>query len=297
MTSASTKRPKVMHWLSPLLLVSLGLHGLSLFAPIPRKAEVKEEVEELTLDSIQVSVLPAEPVPDISVETRLSEVISEATPAPIAAAPEPVPVEVPQLEPDPVPVVPSQPAPLLDNNPVDNDPDFSTDVEQPTALDSGKPPKLDSFEPQQFDPESTQASYDGFFATVAQVDSSLVPEFVVKDNYELDYLGNECFEDTASVESIVGVIVEDVNGQPQITEGDIIQRTGYGKTDAALQAWLDDLKTGGEGEGPSLKMESSFGESVYNWVFEQKNQVWFIDKKYESYYFGVVINLIENTCQ
>ncbi|WP_157620333.1 hypothetical protein [Synechococcus sp. PCC 7335] len=256
---------------------------------------MKEEVEELTLDSIQVSVLPAEPMADVPVDIPLSsEVISEAAPAPIATPPEPVPVEIPQLEPDPVPMVSAAPAPPLDDNP-----DSLTDLEKPTAieaLESDKPPKSDSFGPQQLDLESTQASYDGFFATVAQVDSSLVPEFVVKDTYELDYLGNECFEDTASIESIVGVIVEDVNGEPQIKAGNIIQRTGYSKTDAALQAWLSDLESGGEGEGPDLKMESTFGESVYNWVFEQKNQVWFVDTKYEAYYFGAVINLIENAC-
>ena len=277
-----------MRWLTPLLLVSLGLHGIGLFAPVPRKAEVKEEVEELALESIQLSVLPAEPVPEVSVDTPLPEVIPEVTPAPIAAAVPQAPVEIPHS--DPVPVSSLEPPPIENNQAP------PTVVEKPIDLESAKPPKLDSSGPQQFNPEGTQASYDAFFAIAARIDSSLVPEFVVKDTYELDYLGNECFEDTASVKSVVGVIVEDVAGTPQIQDGDIIQRTGYGKTDAALQEWLDDLKNGGEGEGPNLKMESTFGESVYNWVFEQKNQVWFVNKKYESYYFGLIINLIENPC-
>lgn len=298
MTLASTKRPKIMRWLSPLLLVSLGLHGLGLFVPMPREAEVLEEVEELTLDSIQVSVLPAESLPSVPAETVLVEELPEPPPtvAPPTAAPPPVA--------EPLPADPAEEPPLVspqiepDSAPADNQDLIVNSNEQTeqTALESDKPPKADLSTPQQYDPEGTQGSYDRFFAMTTQIDESLVPEFVRRDTYELDYLGNECFEETESVKSIVGVVIEDMSGRPQIVEGDIIQRTGYGKTDAAVQAWLDNLKEGGEGEGPSLKMESAFGESVYSWIFEQKNRVWFIDKAYESYYFGLVVNLVNNAC-
>jgi len=282
-----------MRWLSPLLLLSLGLHGLGLFAPVPRRAEVPEEVEELTLDSIQVSILPAEPLTDVPVQTAPPEEfqpqeLTEVSPQiPVEALPEPIAEEPPLLPAEPeLPLVSSQ----------EMEPDASTPAAFDAASGPGKPPKSDPFTPQQYDSDSAQGSYDRFFAMTTQVDDSLIPEFVRGDTYALDYLGNECFEDTETVESIVGVVVEDVDGRPQIIEGDIIQRTGYAKTDAAVQAWLDNLKTGGEGEGSNLKVESSYGESVYNWIFEEKDKVWFTDKSYESYYFGLVTTLVNNTC-
>ncbi len=283
-----------MRWLSPLLLLSLGLHGLGLFVPVPRKAEVPEEVEELALDSIQVSVLPAEPQADVPVQAAPSEELQQVDPPEVSsqllasALPDPI-VEEPSLS-------PAKPEPPLVSNQVSRI-DASTPIASDAASGQGKPPKSDLFTPQQYDSDSTQYSFDQFSASTAKRDASLVFE-LVKGEYELDYLGNECFEDTESVESIVGVVVEDVNGRPQIVEGDIIQRTGYAKTDAAVQTWLDDLKSGGEGEGPNLSVESAFGESVYSWIFEQKNRVWFTEnRRYESYFFGLVITLVNNTCQ
>lgn len=287
-----------MRWLSPLLLLSLGLHGLGLFVPVPKKAEVPEEVEELTLDSIQVSILPAEPAPDIPAQTPPSEETPpfEELQVPFEALSEERPpqilVEEPPAEPVSEEALPSAAteSPLAAEDP-------KADSDGPLSIDPDKQPKSDASIPQEYSSERTQLSADSFFATSARVDETLIPEFVRGDTYELDYLGNECFEETEPIKSVVGVVIEEQGNRPQIIEGDIMQRTGYGKTDAAVQAWLDDLKSGGEGEGPALNTENTFGESVYSWIFEQKNRVWFRDKQYESYYFGIVVNLVNNACQ
>ena len=77
-------RPKFLRWLSPLLLVSLGLHGLGLLVPVPEKPEDIARPEYIEPESIQVSTLPpiAEPAP-------------EPEPPPPPPEPPPPPVEEP----------------------------------------------------------------------------------------------------------------------------------------------------------------------------------------------------------
>ncbi|MGB3790613.1 MAG: hypothetical protein WA949_21580 [Phormidesmis sp.] len=292
MTSVRTKRPKITRWLSPLLLVSLGLHGLGLLVPVPKEAEVPEDVEELALDSIQVSILPAEPSPNIPAQTVSPEVLSPQVPPQ-------VPPQALVESPPPEPIVEEPAVVSRDDAIVASElaQEAKTDTANPTNPGPGKQPKTGPFVSQQYNSEGTEATYDGFYAMSRQADTSLVPEFV-KGAYQLDYLGNECFEEIDTVQSQIGVVVESLNGKPQIIAGDIIQRTGYEKANAALQAWLDNLKSGGEGEGPNLQIESTYGgESIYNWIFEQKKQVWFVGKTHEAYFFGIVVNLVNNTCQ
>ncbi len=281
-----------MRWLSPLLLVSLGLHGLGLLVPVPKEAEVPEDVEELALDSIQVSILPAEPLPSIPAQTVSPQVLSPQVP------PQPPPqvlVESPPLE--PITEGPAVTSPLEATVASEPAQEVKTDIASPTNLGPGKQPKTGPFVSEQYDSENTGVTFDGFEETYSRVDGSLVPEFV-KGAYQLDYLGNECFEEIDTVQSQIGVVVESLDNEPRIIAGDIIQRTGYEKTNAALQAWLNNLKSGGEGEGPNIQMESTYGgESIYYWIFEQKNQVWFVNKTREAYFFGIIVNLVNNTCQ
>ncbi len=58
MTFKRPKPPKYLRWLTPLLLVSIGLHGLGLLIPVPEPPEPPEITESEAIESISVSTLP-----------------------------------------------------------------------------------------------------------------------------------------------------------------------------------------------------------------------------------------------
>ena len=87
-------RVNIWRWLSPLLLVSLGLHGLGVLVPLPDKPEEVEDSELEVLDSIQVSTLP------LSLESELSS--TEPEPPPVPPEVPPAPLEPPPPEPSPI---------------------------------------------------------------------------------------------------------------------------------------------------------------------------------------------------
>lgn len=281
-----------MRWLSPLLLVSLGLHGLGLLMPVPREAEVPEDVEDLTLESIQVSILPAEPLSDIALDI------------PAGPASPPAVVQPPVIEPailEPALEPPVQPEPLLEPSPV-SQPEPQLEPQQSTAPTSSEPlgsdklTKPSSSTPQNFDPANADASnpsiYTAFAKTIQEVDDTLVVGNI-REAYELDYLGDLCFRDKESVTGVVGVIL---NNTPQVQVGETIAGTGFAATNAAIDGWFASLKDGGEGD--TAEVESAFGESLYDWIYNQKNRVWFVENNnYEAYYLKVNINLVNNPCK
>lgn len=287
-----------MRWLSPLLLTSLGLHGLGLFVPIPRKAEVPEEVEELTLDSIQVSVLPSEPASDLPAEPDLP-IKTESPPIePSVAKPPPVPEVNPPVQvqstPTPIPNPQQTPTAALDS--------VSPDDAFLEPLSSNKPNKPKSSTPQVFsDPANIEdkenlASIGSFYAGVSVLASNLIPEnwsTERHDAYELDYLDDLCFVGKEKVTGVVGIVLDNV---PQLQVGELVTGTGFAATDDAIKAWFTHLEGGGEGD--TNQVTSTFGESIYDWLYNQKNQMWFRENEnYEAFLLRIDLNLINNSCR
>ncbi|MBE9063519.1 hypothetical protein [cf. Phormidesmis sp. LEGE 11477] len=296
MTSVSPQRPKIMRWLSPLLLLSLGLHALGLFVPVPRKAEVPQEVEELTLDSIQVSVLPAESVPDLPDE---SDLLLEAPTAELPVA-EPLPAsEVdPQLQVQTVPDLTSEPQQISTDTPDPVSPDNSAFSD---PIVSNKPNKPVSSTPQVFsDPANIGrseklAAYTNFSTSVEGFENLVSDNWTREryDAYELDYLEDLCFTDKERVTGVVGMILNNI---PQLQTGELVTGTGFAATDEAIKAWFAHLAGGGEGN--TDKVESTWGETIYDWFYAQKQQVWFQENQdYEAFLFRVDLNLVNNPCK
>jgi hypothetical protein len=112
---------------APLLVFSVGLHGLLLFVPVPsRPAPEVEEVpaEEEFVDLLSIGTLP-EPVPEVELpEAPLPEA---PPPAPAAAAIAPTP----PMAPDSYPATPPPEQPSLDGPPP-AEPNF-TAASEPTS--------------------------------------------------------------------------------------------------------------------------------------------------------------------
>ncbi|PZO11760.1 MAG: hypothetical protein DCF25_18795 [Leptolyngbya foveolarum] len=99
---------KAITFVSPLLLVSIGLHGLAMLLPIPEQEKVETEVVELP-EPIQVSELP-----ELDVQAPESQPVPVFAPAPVPEAPAVVQPSEPAQSPtvviqQPNPVEPSEP--------------------------------------------------------------------------------------------------------------------------------------------------------------------------------------------
>ena len=99
---AKTPLRRAIALFSPLLILSLGLHGLVMLLPLAEKEEIVEEVPELP-EPIQVSELPELDIP--APESASAPVFS---PAPAPKAPPATPPSAPVVQP---PVVVTQPKP------------------------------------------------------------------------------------------------------------------------------------------------------------------------------------------
>ncbi|MEL6813293.1 MAG: hypothetical protein AAFP03_00605 [Cyanobacteria bacterium J06598_3] len=115
------------YWLSPLLLVSLGLHGVGLLIPMPDLTpEALEDPEVELPDPIQVTELPLklEPEPEPEPEPVFIPppppvvIPPPVTPPPVVEAAPPPVVEPLPPEPDPLPEL--EPAPELEPVPDSN---------------------------------------------------------------------------------------------------------------------------------------------------------------------------------
>lgn len=159
-TDSKSKTPirKVLAFLSPLLIVSIGLHGLAMLLPVPEREETVEESD--LPESIQVSELPEVDLPQTA--SGLEPVIVSAsrpkapptTQSPVTQPPITQPRTMqPSITQPPVtqpPVVTAQPEPPrqeLQTQPVQP---------QPTAPDSHTPEHLRKQEPVGKDPVDSE---------------------------------------------------------------------------------------------------------------------------------------------
>ncbi|MEL6856042.1 MAG: hypothetical protein AAFO83_13170 [Cyanobacteria bacterium J06607_13] len=267
--------------------------------PLPQEPEVPEEPEEPPPVPIPVTDLPLiEPAPEPTPVPAPEPIVPE--PAPPPPAPEPPPVVAQLPEPEPAPVIAPEPEPIPEPQPEpepepapepENDPNFQP---EPPA---DKPEKPNQPMPEEFDATGTDArnlsGYVLFSETVQTIDDTIVPKTIQREPYELDYLGDRCFQDKETLEGSVGVVL---NNGPQLEAGAITTSTGYAAVNSAIEDWFDQLKSGGSSDTDEL--ESTFGIELYDWIYEQQNSSWFDDNpNYEAYFFNIQITLVNNPCK
>ena len=128
----------VLYWLSPALLVSVGVHGLAMVLPVREKPELVKVVEELP-EPIQVTTLPptegleleseselkAAPAPGFALIPASPSAAPPAPESPLLLEPEPQPVAPQPVEPQPVEPWPVEPQPI-DPQPIDPQPSSSS---------------------------------------------------------------------------------------------------------------------------------------------------------------------------
>ncbi|MGB3294542.1 MAG: hypothetical protein WBB01_16275 [Phormidesmis sp.] len=278
---------KLIHRFYPLLLVSLGLHGLALLIPLTPQPETIVEEFKPEPEPIQVSVLPKNPP-----ETTFSP-----APAPNPKPPTEVSAQpTPQIAAQP-PVATPAPQPAL---PIPNS--TATTPTDATAATATEP--AENTTPQAFVPPDTD------FATTAQATASFTQDILTaytnqlangdisppelknigKGSFGLNYTGDRCFPDKSSVEGSLAVVIDD---SPSLLEGEITVGTGYETVNQAIDVWFSQLAD------PTATQDSNIEvveQDLFEWIYEKK-QPWFAQgESYEAYMFKTTVNLVNNTC-
>ncbi|MEL6489780.1 MAG: hypothetical protein AAFQ95_07435 [Cyanobacteria bacterium J06621_3] len=282
-------RVNIWRWLSPLLLVSLGLHGVSLLIPINEKREAieREEIEEEAI-SIQVADLPPgalkpEPLPT---EAPL--------PPPVEQPPPPAPIEQPPVEQLPLPA-PAQPVftqepPLLDPNPPGPTPATPSSPGPPTqqarvAPKSGSEGTAFAAAFRPADPAT--GGVDGFAIMngFTPVDVALFRKLtdVLTVQFEPNENDNICLSDPPPdplVASFLATVAEE-NGIVQINDAQILGRTGYDVVDD----WIADSLIG------FSDSDTVTPASVYSALSSTPGVQPSSGSGFETYYFEIDITL------
>ncbi len=298
-----------MRWLSPVLLVSLGLHAMALWLPIPSEPEPPEVPESELLEPIRVSTLPVGSLP--------SKAQLEPDPAPLPASPKP-PALPPVLAPTPEAVPfseapPPQPAPAVEAPPPVENPPLAEDLPPEDLppedlppedlppegeLPPEKDPPPEKNPPSEQSPEeySAEGTSSRDLASLGEFSEAIVdfapdgPKFLVGKIYALEYTGDRCYQDETALSGAVGVLIDKVG---DLQESRVITSTGYTSMNEALGRWFVETK----GESPSEPSELQPTEGgLYGWLLDNHSGDWFVDVDYEAYYFQVEIELTNNSC-
>jgi len=298
-----------MRWLSPLLLVSLGLHAVALWLPIPPKPEKPEEPESELLEPIQVSTLPIgslpskaqpEPEPEPEPEPAPPPEPLAPPPAPAPAIPPPAPeafpfseAPLPQTAPAAEEPPPAESPPPAENPPLAENP--SPEGELPPEKDPlpEKNPPSDQ-PPEEYSAEGTRPRDTAGLSEFSAAIESFAPagaKFLNGKVYALEYTGDRCYQDETALSGAIGVLI---NQTGDLQEGRVTTSTGYGSMNGALGRWFLETK----GETPSEPSEIQPIESgLYGWLLENHGNAWFDGVEYEAYYFQIEIELINNPCR
>ncbi|MEL7352452.1 MAG: hypothetical protein AAF171_21885 [Cyanobacteria bacterium P01_A01_bin.116] len=256
MTPAKPNWQKVIYWFSPVLGLSIALHGLALLIPVPPEKEPIEETQVELPEPIQVSELPKRPKPTAPEPT---EPIVVPPPAPVVepplpAAPDPVPESIPELVIVPEPDTIEQPLPELQPQdfeafePLEPDPQ-TPDTQTP---DSQDPDTLPQEQPtrQAFNSDLANAPSIGagspldVLRTGYQDESGELPQKNIRKKLALKFpKANTCFEGLEVPQELrlsSGIVLEkleDAQGQSliEIVDGSLLQATGY----QGLNSWTD----------------------------------------------------------
>ena len=292
-------RPKFLRWLSPLLLVSLGLHGLGLLVPVPEKPEDIEQFEPEEFDPIAVSTLP--PTLELSEPEEVEEDVAleppPPPPPPEEKTPPPPALELPldnfpfeeDLPPEEDPIEEEDSSEDEDSE-AENFDDTEEDDSEENEDDSTKDdpsPDVEAYDDTGTNPRNTQGLIE-FTSAIAGFDHG-GPAFIRNPTYELEYSGDRCYENRASLEGYIAVLM-DVRGNLQL--GRVINSVGYGSMNDEANRWLEETA----GRTPSEPSQlSPINTGLYGWLTDNHSGDWFDGVEYEAYYFPVSITLL-NPC-
>ena len=285
MTTAKPKWPKILHWLSPLLFVSLGLHGLGLLLPVPEKPEEIERPEFIEPESIQVSTLPITPEP---------------TPEPEPPSPE---IE----EAPPVTAPPQEPFPLQAELPPE-DPIFEEEFfeeeffeEDANFQEQQEEEQLGNDSENDVSPTRYTHSKEGTSANQGSLNSA---NFILAQTggvgatnalttLELTYTADqECFDPLPGPIQLVAI----VDRQPAIAATEITRKSGYQEIDS----WLNTLLQGPLPPEAFAQLNGIDDGFLLDWINEtRENQADSIvpdGKDKEAYGAQIAVTIEGNQC-
>lgn len=301
MIPAKPNWKKLTHRLSPLLVLSLGLHGLLLLIPVPKEAEIREDPPETELlEPIQVSALPK---PSLSEATSEPTAITPPGGAPSepqrSPEPAPIPSSVPRISPQAATPAPSsaprppsdQTAPSGDAVPGDADPGNPADG--PT---SDRPQKTDPI-PQAYSREGTSEG-DASGALSEFITFNPVPFKKIQHALPLAFPSDDyCFEDYPEPPASLIVLVENTPSGLDAVDGGIIQKTGY----ASIDKWIGKSVFPSDAVDPNanaVEIPEVAPVDILAWITDNVNgPVLEPDEMAKAYTFGVKVELINNPCE
>lgn len=231
-TTPKRWRRGFLYWVSPVLLVSLGLHGLAMLLPLPERDEVVEQEDVPLPEPISVTTLP--PIADEEPEAIAPPAAFIPEPAPIIEAPPPV-VEPPPvvIQPEPEPIIEPEPEPTPDPVP-DPIPDPTPDpVPDPTPDPPLTPdPVPVSAQPQNFSDAGRTSKFSRDQFTEFSKQYGIPQGFSYSLSLIYDAAG-QCFDKDIDAQLMVAV-----NEYSEIERGEFNKKTGYDLIDNWLSSFI-----------------------------------------------------------
>ncbi len=212
---------KLLRQLSPVLIASIGLHGLALLIPIPEKAP-PEELEIELPEPISVTKLPKSPKPASPPEPSFAPAPVFVPPLELAPVVQPPQVIIVEKEPA-VPVPTELAEPVKPITPEDLQPIDPPPLEIP-------PLESTTVEPQQYVSKETTAG--DYKEAVASFFAAHGRDGDIETVLDLGYPANGlCFENETDLEAIAAVVFDKFG---DIINSGLLRSSGY----AAIDAWL-----------------------------------------------------------
>lgn len=274
--------------LSPVLIISLGLHGLALFIPVPDESPSADPetdlpapipVTDLPITDLPIVDKPPAPLP----ETTFAPTVVPEPPVPQPPAQVPVPEQAPEQPPEPAPII--QPPPqviVVEPDPPEPTPQ-PTPAPEPTPTPQSTPAPTPEPTPEpvvqvrrsrgtspadidQKRNESTQnlsnltAANPGAFK---QVKAPLTLNFPA-DGY---CIKTDTEEDVSAVETFVAIVIEkDASGDLYFIDGSVIDTADYD----VIDAWVDRTVFPPDELDPNvakpLKIPETTDLDIFQWV-------------------------------
>ncbi|MGB7249926.1 MAG: hypothetical protein WBC73_13390 [Phormidesmis sp.] len=294
------------YWLRPLLLVSVGLHGLVMLLPMPEKdrAEVPDIEPPVP---IQVSELPPRQAPAPISEAANDPVLALTTPQPPPAQPparlpiaqppvvQPPVAQPPVVQPPPAtttpapmpdPVTESQATPVEDPAPVTNPSESGPDnTSDPTP--SG-PVALTRNSAGLSQKEATDALTEFIENVLPAFPELSVPKFL-SGVFLMIYSGEECVPGQSSLDgtTLEGSIAIVVDAQGNVLASRLLEKTGY----TEINDWVANIfNPETTGQDRDFIISDLFG-----WIAEQRETVVEADASTAAYQFKFGVQVLE-TC-
>lgn len=280
---------KLVHRFYPLLLVSVGLHGLVLLMPLSPKPEPIVEAFKPEPEPIQVSVLPKKDPP----EAAFSPPPAPPTPPPPA---EVIPAQpMSQIAAQPPVTTPAPQTAPVPNSGATTPPNAAAaaaaaQTAESTTPQAFVPPDTDFATTAQQTASFTQNVLTSYTNQLASGDSPPELKNIGKGSFGLNYTGDRCFQNKSSVEGSLAVVID---SNLSLVEGEIIVGTGYEIVNQAIDTWFSQLAD------PTSTADSNIevvDKDLFAWIDEKKKPLFAQDESYEAYIFKTTVNLVNNTC-